>query len=139
MSMEKDTLPANEKSKKSKKFKTSLAETFDNEFHEKVKPVENIPEADFIAQKSDKETRKKIVKGMVFGIRAERDGIRFSPCVPEGLKDSELGGIKLRGNGLTVKVKGYGSRIGKFLLDGKECEPFIPWDDKAHTVTMIME
>ena len=75
----------------------------------------------------------------VFGIRAERDGIRFSPCVPEGLKDSELSGIRLRGNGLTVKVKGYGSRIGKFLLDGKECEPFIPWDDKAHTVTMIME
>ena len=71
MSIEKDTLPANEKSKKSKKFKTSLAETFDSEFSEKIKPVENIPEADFIAQKSDKETRKKIVKGMVFGIRTE--------------------------------------------------------------------
>ena len=65
MSNEKNTLPANEKGKKSKKFKASLAETFDSEFMEKVKTEEKIPDADFIAQKSDKEARKKIVKGMV--------------------------------------------------------------------------
>ncbi len=75
MSNEKNTLPANEKGKKSKKFKTSLAETFDSEFMEKVKPEEKIPNADFIAQKSDKETRKKIVKGMVFGIKPEEKQI----------------------------------------------------------------
>ncbi|MBR2449287.1 MAG: flippase-like domain-containing protein [Clostridia bacterium] len=75
MSNEKNTLPANEKGKKSKKFKTSLAETFDSEFMEKVKPEEKIPDADFIAQKSDKETRRKIVKSIAFGIKPEEKQI----------------------------------------------------------------
>lgn len=75
MSNEKNTLPANEKGKKSKKFKASLAETFDSEFMEKVNTEGKIPDADFIAQKSDKETRKKIVKGMVLGIKPEEKQI----------------------------------------------------------------
>ena len=75
MSNEKNTLPANEKGKKSKKFKASLAETFDGDFIEKVKTYEKIPDADFIAQKYDKENRKKIVKGMVLGIKPEEKQI----------------------------------------------------------------
>ena len=74
----------------------------------------------------------------VFGIKAEEKGISISPCAPELLKDSELCGIRLRGNELSVKLTGYGNRIEKFFLDGKECEPFIPWDGKAHKAEIAL-
>lgn len=74
----------------------------------------------------------------VFGISTEEKGIRFAPCVPERLKDSELSGIKIRGQYFSVKLHGYGNKIQKFFLDGKECEPFAEWDGKAHRVEIIM-
>lgn len=74
----------------------------------------------------------------VFGIRLQENGISFAPCVPESLKNSELTGLKLRGQNLSVRIKGYGNRIEKFTLDGKKCEPFVPWDDKPHEVEIIL-
>ncbi len=75
----------------------------------------------------------------VFGIKPEETGLRFAPCVPEKLKNSELKELKIRGRGFSVKIKGYGSKTKKFILDGKECEPFIEWDNKHHEVEIIME
>lgn len=74
----------------------------------------------------------------VFGIKVCEKGISFAPCVPERLKDSELIGLKIRNRDLSVKIKGYGNRIEKFILDSKECEPFIAWDNKAHSVEIIL-
>lgn len=74
----------------------------------------------------------------IFGIRAEKEGIRFAPCVPERLGDCEITGIKLRNCELTVKIKGHGNRIEAFCLDGKVHEPFVPWDDKPHSVEIVM-
>ena len=74
----------------------------------------------------------------VFGIRPEENGIRLAPCVPEHLRDSELCGIRLRGQSLTVKIKGFGNKAVSFKLDGKDCDPFIPRDGKSHTAEIIM-
>lgn len=75
----------------------------------------------------------------VFGIKAEERGLRFTPCVPEKLRDAELMGLKIRGQDFSVKVSGCGNKIAKFILDGKECEPFIEWDNKPHKVEIILK
>ena len=75
----------------------------------------------------------------VFGITPEAKGLRFAPCVPENMKDSHLSGLKIRSQELTVKISGYGNRIEKFILDGKESEPFIEWDNKPHTAEIILK
>ena len=79
-----------------------------------------------------------IVQG-VFGLKPEIKGLRLSPCVPENLADIEVSGLKIRGQDLSVKIKGYGNKIKKFSLDGKECEAFIAWDNKPHMIEIVME
>lgn len=79
-----------------------------------------------------------VIQG-VFGIRAEENGIRFSPCVPENLKDAELCGLKIRNQDFSVKVSGCGNKIAKFILDGKKSEPFIAYDNKPHSVEIVLE
>ena len=71
-------------------------------------------------------------------MNVEKAGIRFTPSVPENLKDAVVSGVKVRGMGLTVEVKGFGSKIEKFLVDGVECEPFLAWDEKDHKVTICL-
>ena len=75
----------------------------------------------------------------VFGISLQEKGIGFAPCVPENLKNAELSGLKIRGKEFSVKIKGYGNKLAKFILDGKECEPFIIWDNKPHQVEIVLE
>lgn len=74
----------------------------------------------------------------VFGMNVEKDGVRFAPSVPESLKDASITGVKVRDMELTVEVKGFGSKVEKFLVDGAECAPFLPWDDKAHAVAICL-
>ena len=74
----------------------------------------------------------------VFGIRADENTISFSPCVPESLSDAELKGIRIHGQDFNVKIKGYGNKIQKFILDGKECEPDIAWDNKNHEIEIYL-
>lgn len=75
----------------------------------------------------------------VFGIKAGEKGVRFTPCVPESMKNAELHGVRLRGQIFSVKIKGCGNKIKKFILDSQECEPFVMWDNKGHEVEIIME
>ncbi len=75
----------------------------------------------------------------VFGIKAEEKGIHFAPCVPEELRNAELRDLKFRGQVFSIKIKGYGNKTKKFILDGEEREPFIEWDDKSHKVEIILE
>ena len=74
----------------------------------------------------------------IFGMNVEKAGIRFVPSVPENLKDAVVSGVKVRGMGLTVEVKGFGSKIEKFLVDGVECNPFLAWDEKDHKVIICL-
>ena len=74
----------------------------------------------------------------VFGMNVEKNGIRFAPSVPETLKDAVISGVKVRDMALSVEVKGFGSKLEKFLVDGVESEAFLPWDDGDHRVTIYM-
>ena len=74
----------------------------------------------------------------VFGLNVELGGIRFAPSVPEILKDAVISGVKVRDMELTVEVKGFGSKVRQFLVDGVESDAFLPWDGKVHTITIYM-
>jgi len=66
---------------------------------------------------------------ILFGINYETDGIRFAPFIPKQLADTRsLNGLHYRNATLNITVSGFGSRIGRFLLNGKEHGPFIPSD-----------
>ena len=73
-----------------------------------------------------------------FGIRAEEKGVRFSPCIPEALKDASLEGVMLHGHRYSVKINGSGSKIVKFLLDGEESEPFVEWGDRDRHIEIFL-
>ncbi len=75
----------------------------------------------------------------VFGITAKEDGISFSPCVPESMRNAELEGVTIRGQAYSIKTTGYGSVIKKFILDGKETDPFIVWDNQPHRIEIVLE
>ena len=74
----------------------------------------------------------------VFGMNAGQDGIRFAPSVPESLKDAVVSHVPVRDMVLTLEVRGFGSRIEKFLVDGMETDAFLPWDDREHKVTICL-
>lgn len=75
----------------------------------------------------------------IFGMNLEKDGIRFVPAVPEILKDASVSNLNVHGMDLTVEVKGFGSEIVSFLVDGIETEAFLKWDTKPHTVTVVLK
>ena len=53
---------------------------------------------------------RMIVQG-VMGMRFEPDGLRFQPCVPEGLGRLVLRGVRYRGMLLDVEITGHGTKI----------------------------
>jgi glycogen debranching enzyme len=55
----------------------------------------------------------------LFGMNFEANGIRFAPVVPERFKEMTLDGVKYRGALLRVVVKGSGTTITEFKLDGR--------------------
>ncbi|MDE7143058.1 MAG: hypothetical protein K2O33_09245, partial [Muribaculaceae bacterium] len=66
---------------------------------------------------------------MLFGVRYETDGLRFSPFIPKAMADTRsLSGLRYRDAVLDITVEGYGDSIRHFYLNGKEHKPFIPGD-----------
>ncbi|MCM1071095.1 MAG: hypothetical protein NC210_03145 [[Clostridium] fimetarium] len=66
---------------------------------------------------------------MLFGVNYEADGLRFAPFIPKAMADTRsLSGLRYRDAVLNITVEGYGDRIRRFLLNGKEHAPFIPSD-----------
>jgi len=55
----------------------------------------------------------------LFGMEFEEDGVRFSPVVPARFKNLELSDVKYRDAVLRIVVKGNGTTIGDFKVDGK--------------------
>lgn len=75
---------------------------------------------------------------ILFGINFEKDGLAFKPFVPEALGgERSLNGFRYRDAVLDITVKGYGSAIKSFELNGKEHKPFIPADIKGHNTIVI--
>ena len=58
----------------------------------------------------------------LFGIHFEQDGLRFAPVVPERFQQLSLADFKYRDATLQIVVKGHGTVIDKFLLDGQPQE-----------------
>lgn len=77
---------------------------------------------------------------ILFGIDFRKDGLAFSPFVPEALAaDRTLRGFRYRDAVLDITVRGYGDRIKSFTLNGREHKPFLPADIKGHnTIVIIM-
>lgn len=79
-----------------------------------------------------------ITHRILFGIRFEKDGLTFAPFVPKALAaDRTLTNFRYRRATLDITVKGYGSEIKSFTLNGKEHKPFIPADIKGNNKIVI--
>ncbi|MDE6276805.1 MAG: hypothetical protein K2M06_01705, partial [Muribaculaceae bacterium] len=73
-----------------------------------------------------------ITHKILFGIHFEKDGLAFSPFVPRTLEaERTLSGFKYRDAVLNITVRGYGSEIKSFTVNGKETRPFIPANAKG--------
>ena len=53
------------------------------------------------------------------GMEFQPNGIRFAPVVPERFQEISLAGVKYRGATLHIAVKGSGTTIAEFKLDGQ--------------------
>lgn len=82
-----------------------------------------------------------ITMKMLFGITPETDGISFNPFIPKEMNDSRtLTELRYRDMILDVVIEGYGNRISKFYLNGKEHKPFISADLKGvQQVKIVMD
>lgn len=79
-----------------------------------------------------------ITHKILFGIEFEKDGLAFHPFVPKALGgERTLEGFKYRNAVLDITVKGYGSEIKSFTLNGKEHKPFITANIKGNNTIVI--
>lgn len=69
---------------------------------------------------------------ILFGINYEDNGLSFSPFVPKVMADNRtLSNFTYRDAKLNITVNGHGQHIKSFMLNGKECKPFIPANIKG--------
>ena len=70
---------------------------------------------------------RAIINGL-FGMRFEKNGIRFAPALPHGMGTVRLSGLSsYRAMDLTITMSGEGATIEEFLLDGvRQAMPFVP-------------
>lgn len=79
-----------------------------------------------------------ITHKILFGIRFEKDGLAFAPFVPKALAaERTLTGFRYRNATLDITVRGYGSEIKSFTLNGKEHKPFIPANIRGNNKIVI--
>ncbi|MDE5791528.1 MAG: hypothetical protein K2H96_09920 [Muribaculaceae bacterium] len=65
-----------------------------------------------------------ITMRILFGIHFEEDGLRIAPFVPQTLAGTRsLDNVNYRGAKLDITVKGFGAKVKKLTLNGKEINP----------------
>ena len=68
-----------------------------------------------------------ITHKILFGINFEKDGLAFRPFVPVAFAgERTLENFKYRKATLNITVRGFGSEIKSFTVNGKEQKPFLP-------------
>lgn len=68
---------------------------------------------------------RMVLRGLL-GMRFELDGIRFEPCMPEGLSKIRIQNIRYRGTVLDIAVSGTGTTVKSFCIDGRDMQkPFL--------------
>ena len=79
-----------------------------------------------------------ITHKILFGIHFEKDGLTFSPFVPKALAgERTLENFPYRNASLDITVRGFGSEIKSFTLNGKEHKPFIPANIRGKNTIVI--
>ncbi|HYG34875.1 MAG TPA: amylo-alpha-1,6-glucosidase [Clostridia bacterium] len=75
----------------------------------------------------------------LFGMDFVEQGVRFAPVVPEQFEQIVLDNVKYRDSQLRIVVKGHGTRIRQFKLDGKSTKPFFAASQKGpHEIEILM-
>jgi hypothetical protein len=77
----------------------------------------------------------------LFGIHFAQGGLRFAPVVPERFQQISLSNFRYRDATLRIIVKGHGTAIDKFALDGQvKLRPLFPASGKGqHAVEITMK
>ncbi len=75
----------------------------------------------------------------LLGMDFTQTGIRFAPVVPERFEQLVLDHVQYRDAQLRIVVKGHGTRIRQFKLDGKSAKSFFPASQKGpHEIEIVM-
>ena len=69
-------------------------------------------------------------------MRFEPDGVRFAPCLPEGISHLELSDLHYRGMTLEVTIHGQGQVVESMLVNGKP-ESLIPSTGRGKVEVLI--
>jgi glycogen debranching enzyme len=77
---------------------------------------------------------RMILTGL-FGMQFSAQGIRFAPCLPHGVDDAEISGLRYRDSEVNIMVEGHGRKVAQFQRNDTFAEPFLPAD--AHGKQMI--
>ena len=78
-----------------------------------------------------------ILRGLL-GIRFVRDGVFFTPYIPENLPgEKQITGLHYRKAILDIKINGTGKVISTFTIDDKPADPFIPGHLEGHHTIAI--
>jgi glycogen debranching enzyme len=76
----------------------------------------------------------------LFGMEFSEKGVAFAPVVPERFDELVLDNVKYRGAQLRIVLKGHGTRIRQFKMDGKSARPFIPASlTGSHQIEIVMK
>lgn len=75
----------------------------------------------------------------LFGMDFTETGIRFAPVVPERLEQLVLDSVKYRNSQLRLVVKGHGTQVRQFKLDGKATQAFFAASQSgSHQIEMML-
>ncbi len=75
----------------------------------------------------------------LFGMDFQENGVRFAPVVPERFEQLTLSNLKYRDSELRVVVKGHGTRVRGFKVDGKAQRPvFDAAKTGPHEIEILM-
>ncbi|MDE6717691.1 MAG: hypothetical protein K2J70_05805, partial [Muribaculaceae bacterium] len=83
-----------------------------------------------------------ITMRILFGIHFEEDGLRIAPFVPKVLGgERTLDNISYRGGKIDITVKGFGAKVRKLTVNGKELDPdaVIPASKLKGTSKIVVE
>lgn len=65
-----------------------------------------------------------LTQQILFGIHFEKNGLRIAPFVPEAFAGTRtLSNFPYRGASLNITVSGYGDKVARITLNGKEFKP----------------
>jgi hypothetical protein len=76
----------------------------------------------------------------LFGMNFNEKGISFAPVVPERFQELTLNNVKYRDAQLRIVIKGHGTSVRSFKLDGKATKPEFPASQTGpHEIEIVMK